>query len=465
MMFRTFTPLETLKRALGKTKFLTGFTGGIHPPERKEYTRDKGIRQASPPERIVIPMIQHTGAPCKPLVKSGDSVKKGQVVGQAEEFITSPVHASISGTVKEIKEMPHPTAGKSVSIVIESDGKDEWIKPVMARHDVSHLKKQDITDIIKQNGIVGLGGAAFPSHVKLMPRRKTIDTVILNGAECEPYLTCDERIMIERPRDMIKGLLLIMTAVDAGLAFIAIESNKPEAIEAVRNSLKNFKAEESGGKDIKLKVLPVKYPQGSEKQLIETILKRRVPPKGLPLDVGCVVYNAGTAVAIFEAVYSGKPLIERCVTITGDCLREPMNLNVRIGTLVKDIINECGGIIRDISKALVGGPMMGIAQCTMDIPVIKGMTGILFLSDDEARIFDEETCIRCARCVDACPMNLLPLSYAKLVKKEKFDALKNYNIEDCMECGACAYVCPSRIPLVQYIKAGKRELFYGKEKA
>jgi Na+-translocating ferredoxin:NAD+ oxidoreductase subunit C len=438
------------------------FTGGVHPPQRKEYTKDKGIRQAKPPSRVVIPLIQHTGAPCDAVVKVGDGVKKGQVVGQIEEFITSPVHASISGVVKEIKEMPHPVVGKSISIVVESDGKDEWIESVRPRDNISDLNKEDIVDIIRQSGIVGLGGAAFPSHVKLSSRKKAIDTVILNGAECEPYLTCDERIMIERPQDMIKGLLLIMRAVDVGRAFIAIESNKPQAIEAVRNSLKGFKREELNGKDINLKILPTKYPQGSEKQLIETLLKRRVPPQGLPLDVGCVVHNVGTAIAIFEAVYNTKPLIERCVTLTGDCLREPLNLNVRIGTSVKDIIDECGGVIKDISKVIVGGPMMGIAQYTIDIPVIKGTTGILFLSDDKAHIFDEGTCIRCARCVDACPMNLLPLSYVKLVKKEKYEALKDYNIDDCIECGACAYVCPSRIPLVQYVKVGKRELFYKK---
>lgn len=441
---------------------LRTFTGGVYPEQRKEYTEDRAIRPAKIPSRVIIPMIQHAGAPCEPVVKVGGTIKKGQLIGQAEQFITSPVHASISGVVKEIKEAPHPTADKSVSVVIESDGKDEWIETAKNRDNVADLKREEIIDIVKQSGIVGLGGAAFPAHVKLKPPKK-IDTVILNGAECEPYLTCDSRLMIERPEDIIKGLLLIMKVLDAERAFIAIESNKPNAVMAVKDALGHFEDTEFGKKDINLKILSAKYPQGSEKQLIEGILKRKVPPNGLPLDVGCVVYNVGTALAIFEALYYGKPLIERCVTLSGDCLEESLNLNVRIGTSIKDLLDECGGLRRDISKVIVGGPMMGIAQCTLEVPVIKGTTGVLFLSEDEAVVFDEITCIKCGRCVNVCPMSLLPLAYAKLVKKEKWEELENYNIDDCMECGACSYVCPSRIPLIQYVKVGKRELFYRKK--
>ncbi len=427
------------------------FSGGVHPREQKEGTKDRAISDVRIPLRVVIPMIQHTGAPCRPVVKIGDTVKKGQIVGRVAQFITSPVHASISGTVREIKEAPHPTAGKSVSVVIDSDGKDEWDTSLRGRKDAAGLTKEEITDIIKESGIVGLGGAAFPAHVKLKPPKK-IDTVILNGAECEPYLTCDDRLMIERPAGVIKGLLLIMKALDVNKAVIAIESNKPNAVESIRGALKN--------PDIRLEVLPTKYPQGSEKQLIEAVLKKRVPPKGLPLDIGCVVHNTGTAVAIYEAVCEGRPLIERIVTLAGDCIKEPSNLKVRIGTSIKDLLDECGGAVKEISKLIVGGPMMGIAQPTMDTPVIKGTTGVLFLSEDEARFFDETTCIKCGRCVDACPMNLLPSVYAKLVKKEKWEKLDDYNIDDCIECGACSYLCPGRIPLVQYVKTGKRELFY-----
>ncbi len=438
---------------------LKTFIGGVHPKGQKEATKYKTISQAKLPSEVVIPMIQHTGAPCEPLVKVGDSVKKGQLIGRIEKFITSPVHASISGVVREIKEAPHPTVGKSLSIVIESDGKDEWHDSVKTRNDVANLTKEEIVDIIKESGIVGLGGAAFPTHVKLKPPKK-IDTVILNGAECEPYLTCDDRLMIERPADVIKGLSLIMKALEVKRAVIAIESNKAKAINSISDALKNSNNADFIKRDITLKVLPVKYPQGSEKQLIEAILGRRVPPKCLPLDVGCVVHNAGTAVAICEAVYEGKPLMERTVTLTGDCIKEPLNLNVRIGTSVKELFNECGGAVKEISKVIVGGPMMGVAQPTMEIPVIKGTTGILFLSEDESRVFDEIACIRCGRCVNVCPMNLLPLVYAKLVKKDRWGDLENYNIDDCMECGACSYVCPSRVQLVQYVKTGKRELFY-----
>ena len=437
---------------------LKTFPGGVHPEEKKDYTEDKAIRPAKLPLRVTIPMIQHTGAPCEPVVKPGDAVKKGQLIGQAEKFITSPVHASISGVIKEIKETPHPIAGKSVSVTIESDGKDEWIESVRTRHNAADLTKEEIISIVKESGIVGLGGAAFPTHVKLKPPNK-IDTVILNGAECEPYLTCDHRLMIERPLDILKGLLLVMKTLEVEKAFVAIESNKPKSIAAIDDTLARL-GNEGGKKVINLKVLPTKYPQGSEKQLIEAILKRKVPPKGLPLDVGCLVHNAGSALAIFEAVYRGKPLIERCVTLSGECLHEPLNLHVRIGTNVRDLVAQCGGLKKEASKVIFGGPMMGIAQCALDIPVIKGTTGIILLSKDEASIFEETTCIRCGKCVNVCPMNLLPLTYAKFVKKEKWDKLESHNVDDCMECGSCSYICPSRIPLIQYIKAGKRELFY-----
>jgi electron transport complex protein RnfC len=441
---------------------LKTFTGGVHPREKKEDTEGQAIKQAKLPSSVTIPMIQHTGAPCEPVVKVGDTVKKGALIGRVEQFITSPVHASISGVVKEIKIAPHPIAGKSTAVIIESDGKDEWAQSVKSREDAAGLGREETIDIIKMSGIVGLGGAAFPTHVKLKPPKK-IDTVLLNGAECEPYLTCDNRLMIERPQDILKGLRLIMKALDVEIGIIAIESNKPDAIKATKEALDAFGNRGPDKGDISLKVLPTKYPQGSEKQLVEAALKRKVPPKALPPEVGCVVHNAGTALAIFEAVYYGRPLIERCVTLSGDCIKKPLNLNVRIGTSVKDLLDECGGLNKDISKVIIGGPMMGIAQFTLDIPVIKGTTGVIFLSKDEARVSDETTCIRCGRCVDTCPMNLLPLVYGKFVKKDKWDELEKYNVEDCMECGSCAYACPSRVPIVQYVKVGKRELFYRKK--
>lgn len=446
-----------------KDKMLRLFPGGVHPQENKEHTEKKAIRRPRVPSRVAIPMIQHTGAPCEPLVKVGEAVKKGQLVGKADKFITSPVHASISGIVKEIKTLPHPTAGKSLSVVIESDGRDEWVESAKKRDGAAVLSSDDIIDIVAKSGIVGMGGAAFPTHVKLKPPKK-VDTVILNGAECEPYLTCDNRLMIESPQEILKGLHLMMKALEVDKAIIALESNKPEAAKAMKDALDGFDKGVLAGKDITIKILPARYPQGSEKQMIYALLRRKVPPKGLPFEVGCVVQNVGTALAVSEAVYDRRPLIERCLTLSGDCLSEPLNLNVRIGASVRGLLEECGGLKKDIAKLIVGGPMMGIAQYTLDIPVIKGMSGILFLSGDAARIFDEMPCVKCARCVNACPMSLLPLVYGKFVKKEKWDELERYNIDDCMECGSCSYVCPSRIPLVQYIKVGKRELFNRKKK-
>ncbi|MBL7071855.1 MAG: electron transport complex subunit RsxC [Candidatus Omnitrophica bacterium] len=438
------------------------FPGGVHPKENKGYTENKAIKQARLPLKVTIPMIQHTGAPCEPIVKVGEPVKKGQAIGRAEKFITSPVHASISGAVKEIDVTPHPTAGKALSVVIESDGKDEWSEHAKVRDSAKALSKDEIIDIVQASGIVGMGGAAFPTHVKLKPPKK-VDTLILNGAECEPYLTCDNRLMIEKPQDILKGLHLIMKAVEVNKAIIAIESNKPEAAKAMENALDTFDGGASGKKNISIKVLPARYPQGSEKQIIYALLKRKVPPKALPFEVGCVVQNVGTALAVSEAVYHRRPLIERCITLSGDCVQEPQNLSVRIGTSVRDLLDECGGLKGDPVKVIFGGPMMGIAQYTLDIPVIKGMSGILFLSDREARIFDESPCIRCGKCVNACPMSLLPLMYAKFVKKDKWDKIEKYNIDDCMECGACSYVCPSKIPIIQYIKVGKSELFRQKK--
>ena len=434
------------------------FKGGVHPEENKTYTADKAIRQAGIPSIITIPMIQHTGAPCEPLVKKGDPVKKGQPIGASGKFIASPVHSSVSGVVKEIKTAPHPTADRATAVIIEPDGRDEWTAPAVKGGDPASFTKEEIIDTIKDSGIVGMGGAAFPTHVKLTPPKK-VDAVILNGAECEPYLTCDDRLMIERSEEILKGLDLIMRALEADKAFIAIESNKPKAAESMSAALKRLHLAGGGGRGIIIKILPARYPQGSEKQMIYAVLNRKVPPKGLPFQVGCVVQNVGTALAVFDAVYNGRPLVERCVTVSGDGVNEPSNLKVRIGTSLKDLAEECGGLKKDIAKLIVGGPMMGIAQYTLDVPVIKGMSGVLFLSKEETRLFDEMPCVKCGRCVDSCPMDLLPYLYAKFVKKEKWDKLEGHNIDDCMECGSCAYVCPSRIPLVQYIKTGKRVLF------
>lgn len=431
------------------------FRGGVHPQEKKEYTADKTIKQAKTPSRVTIPMIQHTGAPCVPIVKVGDRVKRGEVIGTAEKFITSPVHASISGVVKEIKESPHPIIGKSLSIVIESDGGDNWVGSAKKRDNAASLSREEIINIVKESGIVGLGGAAFPTHVKLSPPKgKPIDSVILNGAECEPYLTCDSRLMAEKPNEILKGLELIAKVLDAKNLYIAIENNKPLSINAMEKALRESKLAKPPYRT-KIAVLKTKYPQGAEKQVIKAVLNRKVPAGGLPMDVGCIVQNVGTGFAVYEAVYLGRPLTERVVTISGSCVGEPVNIRVKIGTLLSDIVSDFGGLKKEPRKIIFGGPMMGFAQYTMDVPIIKGVSGIVFLSGGEIDEDREGACIRCGKCLDVCPMELAPTMLMHYVKKERFEEAKERGIANCYECGACAYECPAKIPLLDYLKFGK----------
>jgi len=335
------------------------FYGGVHPPGYKN-TSSKPIRPARIPKRVVIPLSQHTGAPCEPAVAVGDIVKKGTLIGKAAAFISSPVHSSISGRVAKIAQMPHPVLGRSLAAVIENDGtiKEEDAPPgAFKDEDIKALPKEALLETIKNSGIVGLGGAAFPTHVKLSPPKgKKIDSVILNGAECEPYLTCDERLMIEKSEEMIKGLRVISRILGADKAYIAIEDNKPNAIAAMKDAVRRTPY------TVRVISLPTKYPQGAEKSLIKSALNRIVPAGGLPMDVGCVVQNAGTAYAVYEAVYLGRPLIERPITISGDCVSEPVNLSVRIGTLASDLLSDIGPFIASPGRVIFGGPMMGIAQ-------------------------------------------------------------------------------------------------------
>jgi electron transport complex protein RnfC len=331
------------------------------------------------------------------------------------------------------------------------------------RPDADSLSPDAAREIIKKSGIVGLGGAAFPTHVKLSPPEgKTIDSVILNGAECEPYLTCDHRLMLEKGAEIIEGLRVIVRLTGASNIYIGIESNKIGAAFALEKVLREKKYRIQ---NVNIVMLKTKYPQGAEKQLIKAVLNREVPPKGLPFDVGCLVGNVGTAFAIYEALFEGKPLYERVVTVSGDCVAEPSNLSVRIGTSVGDLADICGGFKKEPGKVIFGGPLMGLAQFTLDAPVIKGTSGIVFLSKEEMDELPELNCIRCAKCVDVCPARLIPTDIARLVKKERYRDALDYNIEDCMECGACSYECPSRIPLLQWIRIGKEEaLKLGRER-
>lgn len=434
---------------------LKTFSGGIHPAGLKGSTVDKPIKDAAIPKELIIPLSQHTGAPCKAVVSTGAHVLRGQMIADSDKFISSPIHASVSGRVTKIADHAHPVLGNCRAIFIENDGRDEP-DPAMIEHGNTGILSDDqIRDIIKKCGVVGLGGAAFPTHVKLsIPAGKSVDSVILNGAECEPYLTCDQHLMLEKAGDIVEGLKIIMRLTRAPKAYIGVESNKTGSALALDKALNEKKNDSVAAEIVMLKT---KYPQGAEKSLIKSILGREVPPRGLPFDVGCVVHNIGTALAIYEAVYKRKPLYERIITLAGSCLRGPANLRVRIGTPIKDLVEACGGFVKDVRKIVSGGPMMGLTQLSADTPVIKGTSGILFLSDEDITEYAESACIRCARCVDICPMNLLPADIMRFSKLKKYDDADKYNVEDCIECGGCSFECPGKIPLFQWIKLAKTE--------
>ena len=428
------------------------FKRGIHPEYQKELSSGKSIKVFKLPQRVVIPLSQHIGAPAKAEVNIGDEVKRGQVIGSPASFVSAPVHASISGKVVAVADFPHPSGKTAPSVVIESDGKDEGI-PLTENADYMNLSADEMKSLIKNAGIVGLGGAAFPTNVKLSPpKEKPIDTVILNGAECEPYLTADHRLMMEYSQEIVEGLKIIMKTLNVNQGYIGIEANKPDAIEKIRSVI----AKES---HIEMCALEVKYPQGAEKMLIKAIKDREVPSKGLPMDIGVIVHNVGTAFAIYEAVRYGKPLIERIVTVTGKGIREPGNIMVRIGTLIRDVIEQCGGLSEGAVKVVLGGPMMGFAQWSLDVPVVKGTSGILVLAEDENTPSEEYyACIRCGRCIDACPMGLNPSMLSILSEKGYFEETKDYNLFDCFECGCCAFVCPSNRPMVQFMRLAKSQV-------
>jgi len=429
---------------------LPTFEGGIHPPEHKELAEHSPISEAKPPVRATIPLSQHIGAPCEPVVEIGQEVKKGELIGNPGGFVSAPVHASVSGRVIAIGEFPVPNGRMVTSVVIENDKKEEWTT-LRDNPDYMNLSAEDLREKIKEAGIVGLGGATFPAHVKLSPpKEKPVDAVIINGAECEPYLTADHRLMVERPDDVAEGLRIIMKVLGVNRGYIGIESNKPDAVE-------KMKAAVAGDGNIEVHALEVKYPQGAEKMLIKSILDRDVPAGGLPMDVGVVVHNVGTALAIYEACRYGKPIIERVVTVTGRGIKEPKNLMVRIGTPISQLIEECGGF-RDEGpvKVIVGGPMMGFAQYSLDVPVTKGTSGILVMSRDEyvpAEKFGP--CIRCGRCIDICPMGLMPSMLSIFSEKGRYEDCKEYNLFDCFECGSCTFVCPSKRPIVQFVRLAK----------
>ncbi len=426
------------------------FRGGVHPPESK-LTSDKKIVALKPPQRVIIPLCQHTGAPAKPIVKVGDEVLVGTKIGEAEGFISVPIHSSVSGKVMGIGNYPHPLGRDMEAIEIENDGRDEWID-LSSWTDLTDCSPDQMRKAIKEAGIVGLGGAAFPTHVKLSPPEgKKIDTVIVNGAECEPYLTGDHRLMLERSDEIVVGLKMMMRILGASRGIIAIERNKQDALEKMRQEVR-------GEGSIEVVDLKVKYPQGAEKQLIHAVTGREVPCGGLPMDVSCLVQNVGTCCAVYQALKFGKPLVERVVTLSGSAAKNPGNFLVRIGSRFCDVINDAGGVIEEPGKVIMGGPMMGIAQHRDDVPVIKGTSGIILLKPKDVRSYEPGPCIRCGRCVSHCPMWLMPNEIARSVEKGMIEKAKAYGLLDCMECGVCAYVCPSKINHVHLVKLGKAEV-------
>ncbi len=436
---------------------MSNFRGGVHPPESKAATAQKAVEELQLPDRVSVPMSQHIGAPAKPVVAKGDEVRTGTVIGEPVGRVSVPIHSPVSGKVVDVAALMHPLSGRKVAtVVIDSDGSDTRDESIREK-DTSGLTPEAIIKAILDAGVVGMGGAAFPTFFKLSPPAgKPIDTLIINGCECEPYLTADHRLMLERAAEIVAGTGYIAQALGVKNVIVGIEDNKPDAVAAMSEAAR------SAG--YRVQPLKTMYPQGAEKQLIRACLNREVPSGGLPLDVGCVVQNVGTAIAVCEAVRFGKPLYERVTTVTGPGVNEPKNLLVRIGTPVSSLIEACGGYNGTPAKLIMGGPMMGIAVASDDVPVLKGTSGVLVLDPDSAAELEDRDCIRCGRCIKTCPMGLAPQNLYYHVRGKRWDDAEKDHVADCIECGCCAYVCPAGIRLVHHFKFAKSEIIARKKK-
>ncbi len=428
------------------------FKRGIHPNDSKQATEEKTINYILPIGDVVFPMIQHIGAPCKPLVAKNDYVLLGQKIGEAQGFISSPIHSSVSGIVKDVKEVLHPNGFLVTGVIIENDHKYTECDTIVERKKIDHLSKAEIIAMIKEAGIVGMGGAGFPTHVKLSPPPdKKIDYIIVNGAECEPFITSDHRVMLEETERIILGLKIVLSLFPDAKGIIGIEDNKKDAIDKMIKETSNCE-------DISVQVVKSKYPQGAEKQLIYSTTGRVVPSGGLPSDAGCIVHNIDTIVAIHRAIYRGRPLMRRIVTVSGGAIKNPQNFKVRIGTSYRELIEAAGGFIKEPAKVISGGPMMGVALYNLDVPIVKASSSILCLTEEEARVEDEQNCIRCGKCVSHCPMNLMPLELNKYALAGAEDQFVKYRGMDCIECGACSYICPSKRHLLQSLRSTKKTI-------
>lgn len=429
--------------------------GGIHPSDNKEWSKDKAIEVIELPNEVLVPMIQHIGAPSTPLVKKGDKVLTGQLIGEAAGFVSANIHSPISGTVTAVDDFSNGQGLRLTMVAIKREG-DEWMENIdrTAEHKREcTLTPAEIVQKIKAAGIVGLGGAQFPTHVKLsIPDGQKVDTLIINGVECEPYLTSDYRNMIERAEMMLTGVEILMRALGVERAVIGVENNKPDAIEHLNKVIAR-----DAYRGIEVMPLQMRYPQGGEKQLIAATTGRQVPPPpALPLSVGVVVCNVSSAIAVYEAVQKNKPLIERVVTITGKELGSTHNFMVRFGTSLDYLLSLSGGLPEGDVKVLNGGPMMGRVIVDTAAPIIKGCSGITILTGKEAARGKEAACIKCAKCVEACPMGLEPYLLSRLARLQKWDMAEEHNTIDCIECGCCSYTCPSNLPLLDYIRIGKQ---------
>lgn len=424
---------------------LDGFYGGVHPAERKEMSEHTDLVRFPEPDVAVIPLSMHAGKPAVPLVKAGDRVRVGQKIGEQDGFISAPVHSSVSGTVLAVEERRHPVLGPGVlSVVIQNDKLGTVDESVRPHGDIEELSRSEIVEIVKDKGIVGMGGAGFPAYVKLQPG-KPIDAVLLNGCECEPMLTADHKVLLHYAGDVIYGLRAIMKAVGAPRGVIVIEDNKPDAIALLREKTAAYE-------NIEVMAVSTKYPQGAEKMLIKRVLGRSVPSGGLPADAGAVVSNVSSSKAIADAIRTGMPLIERVVCVTGERVRTPGNYIVKVGTSFQQILDFCGGAAGEGVTVRMGGPMMGVPQAELDVPVVKAANGVIACETDHTAAAE---CIKCGRCADVCPMELSPLYFAKYVDTGNLQGLKEQNIMDCIECRCCEYICSSKIPLVTKIREGK----------
>ncbi|MBP1558624.1 MAG: electron transport complex subunit RsxC [Oscillospiraceae bacterium] len=418
------------------------FFGGVHPNYNKEMSTQEPSLQVITPKQVIIPMQQHIGVPCLPLVKVGDKVLRGQKVGDNEGMCV-PVHASVSGTVVAVEERPHPTLGSCMAVVIENDFQDSAV-PTPAP-----TTRDEKLNALREGGIVGMGGAAFPGNVKALTAMGKVEIMIANACECEPYITADDTLLRTSAQQVLEGMMILGELVEAERLVLAVEDNKVQAIETIRSLNEKYPK-------IELKVLPTRYPQGAEKQLVQAITGRQIPPRQLPISVGCAVFNVSTFATIFRILHYGYPLTQRIVTVSGEAIAEPQNFVVRIGTPFRDIIEVAGGLNDKTERVINGGPMMGVAQDNLDVPVVKATNSILCLLKDQNGAAENPVCLRCGKCVNVCPMHLQPLYLYRFANAGRLEELERLNLVDCMECGSCAFTCPGKLPLVEVFRKGKK---------